>query len=233
MSKNFIMCPNGHYYDPDQHSSCPHCESAGDFDETVDMTLPPDNNSFTGEDRTVPDYSVTSNSFSDFTVPNAPFEDDYTDETIPESTDDFDKTIGIKMWNTQGEDIAEKIDKKFQEDRGPVISPVVGWLVCTKGAEKGRSFSIVPGRNFIGRNPDSDISIQGDKSISRDKHAIIIFDPRSNRFHTQPGTSNELFYLNGEVVLEAKVMNDRDDLLIGNTELKFVAFCNDSFRWDQ
>lgn len=229
MSKNFIMCPNGHYYDPEQYSSCPHCNSTGDYDVTVSMTVPSED-AFSVDDKTLPDYSIPENAFTDFTVPPAPspLESSFTDKTVPESMDEFDKTIGIKMWNTKGESIPDEIEK----DTPSQTSPVVGWLVCTSGVEKGQSYTIVAGKNFIGRNKENDIVIKGDNAISRDKHAVIIFDPRSNKFHTQPGTSNELFYLNDEVVLEVKTLNSGDNILVGNTELKFIAFCNDNFSWD-
>ena len=45
------------------------------------------------------------------------------------------------------------------------IDPVVGWLTCIEGAEKGKDFRIVSERNFIGRGDDMDIQLTGDNSI--------------------------------------------------------------------
>ena len=50
------------------------------------------------------------------------------------------------------------------------IDPVVGWLTCIEGAEKGKDFRIVSERNFIGRGDDMDIQLTGDNSISRKNH---------------------------------------------------------------
>lgn len=46
------------------------------------------------------------------------------------------------------------------------IDPVVGWLVCVEGPEKGRDYRIRSERNGIGRGSDMAISIQGDEAIS-------------------------------------------------------------------
>ena len=94
--------------------------------------------------------------------------------------------------------------------------PVVGWLVCIGGATLGVSYQLKSGKNFIGRSEaENDIVIKNDMSVSRVKHAIIVYDPKSKRFLAQPGLSSELFYLNDEVVLQAAPMEARDILQIG------------------
>ena len=69
------------------------------------------------------------------------------------------------------------------------IDPVVGWIVCVEGQDKGRDYRIRTERNFIGRNDSNDIVIKGDDSISRERHAIISFNPRTNSFRLAPGDS--------------------------------------------
>ena len=56
-------------------------------------------------------------------------------------------------------------------DASTGISPVVGWLVCVEGPDKGRDFRIHSEKNFIGRSPAMDIAVTGDESVSREKHA--------------------------------------------------------------
>ena len=111
-------------------------------------------------------------------------------------------------------------------------APVVGWLVCVKGEEIGRSFELKTGRNFIGRSESMDVVLKGDKSISREKHAILLYDPKSRVFMVQPGASHELFYMNDEVVLNPTKLAVNDKLLIGATELVFVPFCGEEFAWE-
>lgn len=112
------------------------------------------------------------------------------------------------------------------------IEPVVGWLVCIRGKDFGKSFNLKSGRNFIGRDASMDVSIPGDKSISRQCHAVILYDPKSKMFLVQPGTSRELFYLNDKVVLGVKEIAPYQVLTIGDTDLMFVPFCCEQFNWE-
>lgn len=110
--------------------------------------------------------------------------------------------------------------------------PVVGWLVAIAGNNFGMDFKLKTGRNFIGRASDMDVSLSGDNTISREKHAIILYEPKSNVFLVQPGDAKELFYLNDKVVLTATEINAYDILTLGNTKLLFIPCCSDKFNWD-
>ena len=110
--------------------------------------------------------------------------------------------------------------------------PVVGWLVAIEGSNFGKDFKLKSGRNFIGRSADMDVSLAGDSSISRDKHAIILYEPRGNVFLVQPGDAKELFYLNDKVVLTATEIGAYDVLSLGATKLLFIPCCSDKFNWD-
>lgn len=110
--------------------------------------------------------------------------------------------------------------------------PVVGWLVAIAGNNFGADFKLKTGRNFIGRSSEMDVALTGDSSISRDRHAIILYEPKSNVFLVQPGDAKELFYLNEKVVLTATEINAYDVLSLGNTKLLFIPCCSDKFNWD-
>lgn len=112
------------------------------------------------------------------------------------------------------------------------IQPVVGWLVCIKGPSYGEAFQIKTGRNFIGRSFSMDIVLSEDISVSREKHAIVTYEPKKREFIVQAGDSRELFYLNDEVVLNTKKLNPRDILTIGKTNLMFIPFCSENISWD-
>lgn len=113
------------------------------------------------------------------------------------------------------------------------IDPVVGWLVCVEGADKGRDYRIRSERNTIGRGAGMDISIQGDETISRDKHAIISFNPRKNSFLLTPGESRGIVYLNGEEVANPMPLTAYDVIELGQTKLLFVPFCGSHFQWEK
>lgn len=110
--------------------------------------------------------------------------------------------------------------------------PVVGWLVAIAGSNFGEDFKLKSGRNFIGRSTEMDVALTGDSSISRDKHAIVLYEPKSNIFLVQPGDAKELFYLNDKVVLTATEINAYDVLSLGGTKLMFIPCCSDKFNWD-
>lgn len=110
--------------------------------------------------------------------------------------------------------------------------PVVGWLVCVGGSHFGEDFKLKTGKNFIGRTPNMDVVLSGDASVSRDRHAIVVYEPKSNIFLVQPGDSKELFYLNNEVVLSAEKIKANDIISVGETQLMFIPCCSEKFNWD-
>jgi hypothetical protein len=113
------------------------------------------------------------------------------------------------------------------------FDPVVGWLVCVEGPEKGRDYRIRAERNFIGRSPHMDIAITGDDAISRENHAVVTFNPKNGIFRIAPGESRGLIYLNDEEVLTPVVLNAYDKVEIGATKLTFVPFCGERFQWEK
>ncbi len=111
------------------------------------------------------------------------------------------------------------------------INPVVGWLVCTKGSEEGKDYRLYGKTNKIGRRSDMDICIHGDDTISSDSHAKIDYDILNNKFYLLPGNNTNTIYLNMTPVYSAHILNPYDVLLFGRTELLFVPFCCEHFKW--
>ena len=201
---NLVKCRNGHFYDGDKYNTCPHCQETEDAGRQKEVTVPAD----PPQPQPQPASGKTEPP-SDVTEPLT-VKGDKIDEIIG----DEEKTIGYYS-NVSG------------------TEPVVGWLVCVKGVDFGRSFSLKAGKNFIGRNPVvNDIVLQGDNSVSREKHAIVVYDPKSGAFIVQPGMSSELFYVNDKVILQASVIKARDIISVGNTKLMFAPFCGSDFSWD-
>lgn len=110
-------------------------------------------------------------------------------------------------------------------------APVAGWLLGLNGASMGQSYSIKYGKNYIGRGQDMDI-VLSDAMVSRNKHALIVYDPKTRQFVVLPGDAKELFYLNDQLVLTSITMKDKDILLLGNTKLMLKSCCNDEFCWE-
>lgn len=111
------------------------------------------------------------------------------------------------------------------------IDPVVGWLVCIEGPDKGRDYRIRSERNQIGRDASMNICISGDESISREKHAVISFNPKKNSFLIAPGDGRGLVYLNDDEVAVPVELKPYDVIELGKTKLLFVPFCCERFQW--
>lgn len=198
-------CAAGHFYDADKFPTCPHCGS--DMSGAVsgdpnERTMPLDN-SGGFQGKTEPLNDLPDNSGSN----------ESKGSTLKESVQDAQKTIGI-----------------FNVNKGSK-QPVVGWLVCIEGKDFGSDFSLRMGKNFIGRANNMDVVLT-DNSVSRDKHSIIVYEPKGNLFIIQAGESRELSYLNDEVVLSPQQINPYDKIKLGETTLLFVPLCGDNFVWE-
>lgn len=110
--------------------------------------------------------------------------------------------------------------------------PVVGWLVCVEGPDKGRDYRIRMERNFIGRSPSMDIAIIGDDTISRENHAVVSFNPRKSSFLLSVGDGRGMVYLNDDEVAAPSELKAYDRIELGRTTLTFVPFCGEQFKWE-
>ncbi len=234
-------CDQGHYFDPSKHSGCPHCGIKIDFDfvnpvppaqvqggvvddRTVAMNMPGMNPpparpaQPAADDRTVAFHSAAAPSAppaaSTPSAPNVPSAPVAPSAPAVNSFSSENRTIGI-----------------YRKKMG--IEPVVGWLVCIEGADRGRDFRIISERNFIGRSEKSDIAISGDETISREGHAIISFNPKKNSYRLYPGESRGIVYLNDDEIVGATELKAYDVIELGQTKLMFIPFCGESFQWMQ
>ncbi len=112
-----------------------------------------------------------------------------------------------------------------------VSTPCVGWLVALGGEHLGTDFRLKVGKNFIGRNPQMDVALTEDKSVSRDRHAIVVYEPKAHLYLVQPGESSSLVYLNNKVVLTPMEMEAYDMITVGDVNLLFIPLCGERFNW--
>lgn len=115
-----------------------------------------------------------------------------------------------------------------------IADPVVGWLAIVEGPGRGASLNIGYGNNRIGRAPTENVSLDfGDEEVSRENHATITFDGRHRRFYLLPGQGRNLVYVNDQPVMTPLELNGGEEILLGQTKLRFVPFCSKSFDWYQ
>ncbi|MBQ9082117.1 MAG: hypothetical protein IJY28_01295 [Clostridia bacterium] len=115
---------------------------------------------------------------------------------------------------------------------GVKSSPVVGWLVCTRGAHYGQSFPLVAGRNSIGCTPESDVALVRDTGVTMPRQAILTYEPVKRQFFIQPGEGGGLVYHNDVLVLRFAELKSYDRLEFGRDMYLFMALCGEAFSWD-
>lgn len=148
------------------------------------------------------------------------------EQYIKETIDDDDDPNTRIMFKRSSSDASKSNDA--------IENPVVGWLVIVNGKGKANVLNLGYGMNSIGRSPDERININfGDEEISRTQHAIITYDPRGRKFYVQHGGGKNLTYLADQPLLVPKELKGGEDILIGQTTLRFVPFCGDDFDWQQ
>ena len=112
------------------------------------------------------------------------------------------------------------------------IDPVVGWLICLEGTEKGRDYRIHTDNNYVGRGENMDICIRGDDTISRENHATVSYDSRDKIFYFTPGDGRSIIRLNDKGVFATTELGAYDILEVGKTKLIFLPLCGDRFEWE-
>jgi hypothetical protein len=110
------------------------------------------------------------------------------------------------------------------------IDPVVGWLVCVEGVEKGRDYRLHSEKNWIGRSESMDIIIK-DPAISRENHAAVVYDPRKETFDIRPGEVRGMVYVNGEEAAKSLNLSPYDRIELGDSKFLFIPFVGGDFNW--
>ncbi len=210
-----VRCNNGHFYDSSM-GACPICaqQSQGYGGAPVDDI--PETSPVSGWDNM--GQAAPAGNFGGFTVgatqpvTNPGFsEGDFVNQ--PSSVDDYGATEASPINGVEGFD------------------PVVGWLICVKGPNRGRDYKLHSGANFIGRAKEMDVCIENDQTISKRNAASISYDDRTRTFFIEKGEVRNLLYLNGQPVRSNADVVMYDRIEVGSTELIFVPLCGAEFNW--
>ena len=254
---NLTRCAQGHFYDGEKYPSCPHCGGAAGmvdtptqmFTEGADMVteaappVPPTPQPAPIQAATV-DYQaddtlplggvsadsvtvpLTENSSIGATEPWNPVGETQT------TSDDDDTTVAY--FAAFGDSETEPVSMPQQEKASSkaLNGPCVGWLVAIGGNHIGQDFHLKVGKNFIGRDAGMDIALTGDRSVSREKQAIIIYEPKQHLYLVQPGEASSLVYCNNEVVLNPVELKAYDMITVGEVNLVFIPLCGQQFNWN-
>lgn len=212
-----------HFYDPAKNNSCPYCRIQGTSeaggattaagDETIavepggmsapgGMGAPDTTQSMYDQDETV-SIGIGDMTTADYDT------DQYVH--VPGGLDPDAPTVGGFRKKTR-------------------FAPIVGWLVCVDGSERGKDYRIRPGINLVGRSDTSDIVIKGDDTISRVEHAEVEYDPEENAYYLVRKKNPEV-RLNGTKVREPKRISAYDVIQFGEMAFLFIPLCSEKFQW--
>lgn len=206
-----VKCDNGHWYDASVNKSCPHCKRES---EKLSIRL----DDIEEDDRTISiaevDLSLGEELGSIIGSANqASFDNIIPTEDMASVFGDGDKTISFGFFDMMN------------------VTPVVGWVVCMTGTEKGKDYRLHAEKNFVGRSTSMDVVLLDDKKIARDKHCSIQYDPKGNSFYASSENGN-ITYVNDEVIESPVELKEGDRITIGETQLMFIPFCREERTWE-
>lgn len=125
----------------------------------------------------------------------------------------------------------EGVDPFEKKPSTPAEFPV-GWLVVVSDMGRGASFPLFDGVSKVGRGVDQTVSLNfGDNSISRDNHVAVAYDAEQNKFFIGHSGKTNLVRVNNVPLLSTEELKSKDLIRLGETTLRFMAFCADDFSW--
>ncbi len=209
-------CENGHYFDPGKYSGCPTCMIRNDV-------------AAAGGGAAAPTLAPAAAAVDDGRTRRRG-EPAGGAAGAGAASAEGGAGAGMPAARTAAVDDG-KTQRLVRKQLG--IDPVVGWLVCVRGPERGHDYRLHSEKNFIGRGEGMDVRIAGDGTISRENHASVSFDPKRETFRLLPGDGRGLVYLNDEEVVSPLPLKAGDHIELGETMLMFVPLCGPAFKWTQ
>ncbi|MBR1693168.1 MAG: FHA domain-containing protein [Lachnospiraceae bacterium] len=202
-----LKCKNGHWYDTTVHKTCPHCKRDS---EKLSIRIDDD---IEEDDRTISIAEVDISLGEELGAIIGESINNMVGGVSGDASLDDDKTISFGFFG-----IME-------------TQSVTGWLVCMTGSEKGKDFRLHSGKNFVGRSTSMDVILIDDKTISRDKHCSVVYDPKGNNYYASAENGN-IMYVNGRLTDSPTAIQEGDIISIGETKLLFIPFCKEGRSWE-
>lgn len=242
---NMKICAKGHFYDGDTNNTCPMCAAerqspqgygatepvgssfgGGGFEQQAGATEPIGGGMFgngfdnIGETQPIGGTSMETGGMTGTKAPTHGFGDGgetmrFVEPSVP----------GVDNYN----------DQTMPHNPGMVagFTPVVGWLVCIEGPDRGNDYRIRSGYNHIGRAEHMDICIRGDMQISREKHALIAYDDTEKVFFFGPSDGRNIVRVNGKMVMVPTELHPYDIVTVGTSKMIFIPLCGEKFNWSE
>lgn len=204
-------CRNGHFYDADQYRACPHCADADGRDN-----------------EKTEKYSIHLR-----TGDAASAQREEAESARTAGNRRMQSALGMTLeegTSLKGGRAARRTEREPSQQR-QARSPVVGVLICTRGAHLGEGFFLHAGSNLVGRGYGADIELVDETSVVSAGQAAVLFDSESGRFYIQLATGSALCYVNGEAVLSVRELHKNDRIGVGAALLMLIPCCDAAFDW--
>ena len=125
--------------------------------------------------------------------------------------------------------------------QGKSVRPVVGWFVCTKGADLGKDFHVYGGYNTIGRSdayaPSAPTVNLTDNHVSRDAAMVLSYDPLYNEYTLSKVVDSETICRYNKKMIHGSIdLKAYDRVTLGKreeVELMFIPLCGEQFQWEE
>lgn len=201
-------CNKGHWYDTSMNKTCPHCKKES---EKLSIRL----DDVEEDDRTISIAEVDLSLGEELgAIIGTSVQNKVSNLMETSSNEDGDKTVSFGFFGMTA------------------TQPVTGWLICMNGSERGKDYHLHSGKNFVGRSTSMDIVLIDDKTISRDKHCSVTYDPKGNTFYVSAEEGNAV-YVNDVMLEEPLQIQEGDQIMIGETILLFIPFCKEGRTWEK
>jgi pSer/pThr/pTyr-binding forkhead associated (FHA) protein len=142
---------------------------------------------------------------------------DQTENPLSDKTQIMGGQTNNSLGKTKIHHDSDKDQPDFLDNKNSAGRKLTGWLVSYTIDPLGVDFKIYEGRNIIGSDPQCDIVISGDSSVST-KHLTILY--RMGIFKYKDELSTNGTFVN-EVFSEEGSLNDGDLIKVGKTIFKF------------
>ena len=208
--KGFKKCPNGHWY-KEELTTCPYCPggSASAGNESTPMSGGGNNNKTEAFDNNMLNMTQAGGNKTTIVSEPAPA------HKSPIYSTPFSNPANRTVFGDEIEDGKGAGEIEYRASRR-----LVGWLVTYSLDPLGVDFKIYEGKNLIGRDINSNITIN-DKMVSG-KHATLLF--RADKYRIKDELSSHGTFVNGEDIDDENFeLQDGDIIKIGETVLKFKS----------
>lgn len=104
--------------------------------------------------------------------------------------------------------------------------PVIGWLVCIDGPDKGNDYHLVhsPNGNGIGTDEAMAVVVRDDSDVAAVNHANISFNEQFGKCVISQGVGKRIVRLNGAIVFGPTYLKPFDRIGIGRSEYLFMPY---------